>query len=248
MTHQQPEGQDTSLAPGASSDVGQDGAGPPQGGPGQGLVGRDEELGALWGFLRRVDIGGGALLVSGEPGVGKSALLEAAAAHAYDLGLNVVRAAGAEFEVEVSFASLNQLLGPFLGLMPQLDPADWEALGAAVQLGRGRTGDPTLVSTATLALLRTAAEHQPVLLVVDDLPWLDKASARVLAFVARRLAGSPIGFLGAARVGEAGLFDDVDLPRLRVAPLPCWIRPSPTWGAGSVTASSTTPGATRWRC
>jgi DNA-binding CsgD family transcriptional regulator len=220
MTHQQPEGQDTSLAPGASSDVGQDGAGPPQGGPGQGLVGRDEELGALWGFLRRVDIGGGALLVSGEPGVGKSALLEAAAAHAYDLGLNVVRAAGAEFEVEVSFASLNQLLGPFLGLMPQLDPADWEALGAAVQLGRGRTGDPTLVSTATLALLRTAAEHQPVLLVVDDLPWLDKASARVLAFVARRLAGSPIGFLGAARVGEAGLFDDVDLPRLRVAPLP----------------------------
>ena len=132
----------------------------------------------------------------------------------------MVRAAGAEFEVEVSFATLNQLLGPFLGLMPQLDPADWEALGAAVQLGRAHTGDPTLVSTATLALLRTAAQHQPVLLVVDDLPWLDKASARVLAFVARRLVGSPIGFLGAARTGEAGLFDDVDLPRLSVAPLP----------------------------
>jgi DNA-binding CsgD family transcriptional regulator len=219
MTHQQPEGQDTSLAPGASSDVGQDDAGPPQGGPGQGLVGRDEELDALRGFLHQVDAGGGALMVSGEPGVGKSALLDAAATHAYDLGLNVVRAAGAEFEVEVSFATLNQLLGPFLGLMPQLDQADWEALGAAIQLGRGRTSDPTLVSTATLSLLRTAAEHQPVLLVVDDLPWLDKASARVLAFVARRLAGSPIGFLGAARVGEAGLFDDVDLPRLRVAPL-----------------------------
>ena len=159
-------------------------------------------------------------MVSGEPGVGKSALLEAAAGHGHDQGLHVVRAAGAEFEVEVSFATLNQLLGPFIGLMPQLDPADWEALGAAVQLGGTHTGDPTLVSTATLSLLRKTAEHRPVLMVVDDLPWMDKASARVLAFVARRLAGSPIGFLGAARTGEAGLFDDVDLPRLLVAPLP----------------------------
>ncbi|MEV0791579.1 LuxR family transcriptional regulator [Kribbella sp. NPDC050459] len=189
-------------------------------GPGRGLVGRAGELDALRDFLAQVDAArGGALLVSGEPGVGKSALLEAASTHAYDLGLHVVRAAGVEFEVEVSFATLNQLLGPFFGLMPQLDPADWEALGAAVQLGGTHAGDPTLVSTATLALLRKAAEHQPVLLVVDDLPWMDKASARVLAFVGRRLAQQPIGFLGAARTGEAGLFDDVDLTRLSVAAL-----------------------------
>ena len=221
MTHREPAGEGSPRARRADPGVGPDAAARrPPGGPGRGLVGRGDELDALRRFLGRVDAGGGALLVSGEPGVGKSALLDAAAAHAHDLGLRVVRAAGAEFEVEVSFATLNQLLGPFIGLMPQLDPADWEALGAAVQLGRTPAGDPTLVSTATLALLRTAAENQPVLLVVDDLPWLDKASARVLAFVARRLAGSPIGFLGAARAGEAGLFDDVDLPRLPVAPLP----------------------------
>ena len=185
------------------------------------LVGRTVELNRLSEFLAQVIAGrGGALLIAGEAGVGKSALLEAAARRAEDLDLHVVRAAGAEFEVEVSFATLNQLLGPFIGLMPQLDPSDWEALGAAVQLGGAYTGDPTRVSTATLALLREAAEHHPVLLLVDDLPWMDKASARVLAFVARRLAGSPVGLVGAARTGEAGLFDDVDLPRLPVAPLP----------------------------
>ena len=137
-----------------------------------------------------------------EAGVGKSALLEAAAGQAQDLGLRVVRAAGAEFEVEVSFATLNQLLGPFIGLMPQLDPADWEALGAAVQMGGTHTGDPAQASTATLALLRKAAEHHAVLLVVDDLPWMDKASARALAFVARRLARHSVGFVGAARTGR----------------------------------------------
>ncbi|GAA2165174.1 LuxR family transcriptional regulator [Pedococcus bigeumensis] len=185
------------------------------------LHGRTTEVSLLGDFLARVGAGdGGALLLSGEAGVGKSALLEAAAGRAQGLGMRVVRAAGAEFEVEVSFATLNQLLGPFIGLMPQLDPADWEALGAAIQIGGSHTGDPTQVSTATLALLRKAAEHQALLLVVDDLPWMDKASARVLAFVARRLAGHSVGFVGAARTGEAGLFDDVDLPRLTVAPLP----------------------------
>jgi DNA-binding NarL/FixJ family response regulator len=183
------------------------------------LVGREPELDVLWAFLDEATAGGGSLVVSGEPGVGKSALLATAVARAHDLGLHVVRAAGAEFEVEVSFATLNQLLGPFLGLMPQLDPADWEALGAAISLGGTHTGDPTLVATATLALLRGAAARQPVLLAVDDLPWVDKASARVLAFLSRRGAGSHISFLGAARTGEAGLFDDVDLPRLAVAPL-----------------------------
>jgi DNA-binding CsgD family transcriptional regulator len=162
---------------------------------------------------------GGSLLISGEPGVGKTALLGAAVASAEELGYQVVRAGGAEFEVDVSFATLNQLLGPFLGLMPQLESEDWEALGAAIALGGGHVADPTRVATATLALLRQAAAHQPLLLVVDDLPWLDKASARVLAFVARRVAYSPIGFLGAARSGEAGFFDEVDFPRLTVPPL-----------------------------
>ena len=188
-------------------------------GPDRILVGRERELEALRNFLDETATRGGTLVVSGEPGVGKSALLEAALVRAQELGHRVVRAAGAEFEVDVSFATLNQLLGPFLGLMPQLESAHWEALGAAVALGGGHASDPTLVSTATLALLRKAAARQPLLLVVDDLPWLDKASARVLAFVARRVANSPIGFLGAARTGEGGYFDEVDFPRLTVPPL-----------------------------
>jgi len=220
MAHRAPKGDGASPANLPDAAAPSPATGPPISGTSSALVGRSDELEALRGFVALVDASGGPLLVSGEPGVGKSALLEAAAAHAHDRGLRVVRAAGAEFEVEVSFATLNQLLGPFIGLMPQLDPTDWEALGAAVQLGGNHTGDPTQVSTATLALLRKAAEHHPVLLVLDDLPWLDKASARVLAFVARRLAGCHIGFLGAARTGEAGLFDDVDLPRLPVTPLP----------------------------
>jgi DNA-binding CsgD family transcriptional regulator len=183
------------------------------------LVGRAAELEAVQDFLADALTGGGALLVSGEPGVGKSAVLDAAVARAVEFGYRAVPAAGAEFEVDVSFAALNQLLGPFMGLLPQLEPAHWEALGAAVSLGGGHATDPALVAAATLTLLRMAAAHQPLLLVVDDLPWLDKASARVLAFVARRLAETPIAFLGAARTSEAGIFDEVDFPRLVVAPL-----------------------------
>ena len=193
---------------------------PPQSAPGRALVGRQAELDTLQSFLGEAATRGGTLLLSGEPGVGKTALLEDAVTRAHALGLQVVRAAGAEFEVDVSFATLNQLLGPFVRLMPQLEATQWEALGAAVSLGGGHANDPTLVSTATLALLRVAAARQPVLLVVDDLPWLDKASARVLAFVARRVASTTIGFLGAARTGEAGFFDEIDFPRLTVPPLP----------------------------
>ena len=187
--------------------------------PGRALVGRPVELETLRSFLTDAVTRGGSLLISGEPGVGKTALLEAAVARAQDVGYHVVRASGAEFEIDVSFATLNQLLGLFLGLMPQLEPEHWEALGAAISLGGGHASDPTLVATATLALLREAAARKPLLLVVDDLPWLDKASARVLAFVARRLTYSPIAFLGAARTGEAGFFDEVDFPRLTVPPL-----------------------------
>src|SRR5215218_7519166 len=206
MTHQDQVG-DVS-APAAVSDVGEPvreaADRPPQSAPGRALVGRQAELDTLQSFLSEAATRGGTLLLSGEPGVGKTALLENAVTRAHDLGLQVVRAAGAEFEVDVSFATLNQLLGPFLRLMPQLEATQWEALGGAVSLGGGHANDPTLVSTATLALLRIAAARQPVLLVVDDLPWLDKASARVLAFVARRVASTAIGFLGAARTGEAG--------------------------------------------
>jgi DNA-binding CsgD family transcriptional regulator len=208
-----------SIGPGLQAPLPDGGGQPPRTELDGGLIGRPVELHTLQSFLADAGVRGASLLISGEPGVGKTALLEAAEARADALGYKVVRAGGAEFEADVSFATLNQLLGPFLALMPQLEPEHWEALGAAISLGGGHVTDPTLVATATLALLRQAAAHQPLLLVVDDLPWLDKASARVLAFVARRVTHSPIGFLGAARTGEAGLFDEVDFPRLTVPPL-----------------------------
>jgi hypothetical protein len=183
------------------------------------LVGRPGELETLWSFLADAVTSAGSLLISGEPGVGKTALLGAAVARAEVLGYQVVRAGGAEFEANVSFATLNQILGPFLGMMPQLEPEHWEALGAVISLGGGHVTDPPRVATATLALLRKAAANRPLLLVVDDLPWLDKASARVLAFVGRRVTGSPIAFLGAARTGEGGFFEEGDFPRLMVPPL-----------------------------
>ena len=184
-----------------------------------GLVGRDSEVELLESFVDEVTVGGGTVLVSGEAGVGKTRLLDEAAAYAAERGHRVVRAAGAEFEIDVSFATLNQLLTPFTTALPELQRAHAEALRAAVALDGGSAREPALVSVATLALLRHVAARGSLLLVDDDLPWLDRASARVLAFVSRRLTDTHIGLLAATRVGEGWFAEQAELPRLDVQPL-----------------------------
>ena len=192
---------------------------PGDGRQGADLVGREAELDRIRSFLSTTRTDGGALLVTGEPGVGKTELLNAAATIASAAGMRVLRAAGVEFEAGISFSGLNQLLLPLLGALPQLPGAHRDALNVALGFGEGVPPSRLVVSNAALMLLRQAAASRPLLVVIDDLPWLDRASAGVLSFVARRLDGSRIGLIGASRTGEEDFFDHLGLPELVVEPL-----------------------------
>jgi DNA-binding CsgD family transcriptional regulator len=183
------------------------------------LFGRAGNLRFITAFVDQAAVSGGALLLSGEPGVGKTVLLDAAAEHARATGSRVLRAAGAEFESAVSFAGLHQLLRPLLSRAPELSAAYRRTLAVALGTREGSPPDQLMLSNATLALLVQAAEAGPVLVVVDDLPWLDRASALLLGVVARRLAGSQVGFLAVSRSGEDGFFDRGGLPVHDVLPL-----------------------------
>ena len=182
-------------------------------------VGRDRELAFLRGFFQEAAVSGGAVLLSGDPGVGKTVLLNGLADSASAAGTTVLRAAGAEFEGEISFAGLNQLLFPLLGDLDGLGPDHRDALRVALGFGAGPPPDRLLVSSAALVLLQRVAARTPLLLIVDDLPWIDRASAGVLSFVARRLAGSRTGLLAACRTGAHGYFDRVGLPEYELKPL-----------------------------
>ncbi len=169
-----------------------------------------------WAFLGAARAGGAALLVTGEPGIGKSELLEAASGEASAAGTRILHAAGVEFEAGTSFSGLNQVLLPVLDALPQLPGVHRQALNVALGFGDGAPPSRLVVSNAALMLLRHAATARPVLVVIDDLPWLDRASAGVLSFVARRLEGSQVGLLGASRTGEEDFFEHAGLPELEV--------------------------------
>src|SRR3954468_23945799 len=183
--------------------------------PDQQLRGRQREREALDRLLHAARGGdGGALLVHGEPGVGKTALLDYAVEAGS--GFGVARTVGAEGEMELAFAALQQLCAPFLELRGRLPPPQHDALAVAFGLDAGRTPNPFLVGLAVLGLLSDAAEERPLLCVVDDAQWLDRAPARSLAFVARRLLAEKIALLFAAREpGDAFR----GFPELHVGPL-----------------------------
>ena len=183
------------------------------------LVGRDRESAFLREFFRQARVSGGALSLSGDPGVGKTALLNVLADYASASGTMVLRVVGGEFEAEISFTGLNQALLPLLGHFGELGSTHRAALGVALGLGAGPVPDRLLVSNAALALLRHAAARVPLLLIVDDLPWIDRASAGVLSFVARRLGGSRAGLLAACRTGADSYFDRGGLPEYELKPL-----------------------------
>ncbi|MFD0581164.1 ATP-binding protein [Dactylosporangium darangshiense] len=183
------------------------------------LVGRDEDVAAVRSFVDRASTEGGALVVYGDAGVGKSALIEDAAAYAGAKGVRLLRATGTQFEAQLSFAGLHQLLYPLLGRLDELGDGPRAALRSALGLHAGGVPDRMAISHAALELLALAAADGPVLAVVDDLPWLDQASAHVLGFVARRAAGSGVGLLAAARTGEDGGFDRAGIPARQLQPL-----------------------------
>ena len=153
-------------------------------------------------------------MVSGEPGVGKSALLDYLAGRAP--GCRMVRAAGVESEMELAFAGLHQLLAPVLDRADRLPGPQREALRTAFGLSTGPAPDRFLVGLAVLGLLSEVAAERPLMCVVDDEQWLDRASAQALGFAARRLATDPVGLVFAARVARAEL---AGLPELAVAGL-----------------------------
>ncbi|MEU1268561.1 AAA family ATPase [Streptomyces sp. NPDC005799] len=187
--------------------------------PSTGLVGRDRDLAFIDSFFGNSEVQGAALLLSGEAGVGKTAVLDAVATGAARDGVRVLRAAGVQFEADISYAGLNQLLVPLFDDFDILDDVHRDALRVAVGIGSGPAPDRLLTSTAALLLLRLTSVRTPLLIVVDDLPWLDRATNAVLGFVARRLIGSRIGFLGASRAGSDSFFEPSGLTTRRLEPL-----------------------------
>ena len=183
------------------------------------LVGREQELGLAASFLEQSSAEGGVLLFTGEPGVGKTVILDAAVASATAAETMVLRAAGREFKTEENFSALGQLLHPIRGELRRLNGLYQHALIVALGLGSGAPAGRLVLANAVLALLRRAAADHPVLMVVDDLPWLDRPSAIVLGFVARRLTGTRIGLLAVSRSGEEGFFERAGLPQHEIQPL-----------------------------
>ena len=167
-------------------------------GPAEVLHGRRVEREALDRLLAAVRGGQSrVLVVSGEPGVGKTALLQSVIESAP--GLRVARAVGVESEMELAFAALQQLCAPMLDRLDRLPAPQQEALGVAFGLRAGNAPDRFLVGLAVLSLFSEVAEEQPLVCVVDDAQWLDLASAQALVFVARRLLAESVALLLATR-------------------------------------------------
>ena len=180
------------------------------------LIDRDAERDTLDRLIAAVRAGESrALVVSGEAGVGKTALLDYLAEQAS--GCRVVRIAGVQSEMELAFAALHQLCAPLLDSLTRLPIPQRDALRIAFGTGSGPIPDRFLVGLAVLNLLSDAAEQQPLVCVVDDEQWLDRASAQVLGFVARRLVAESVGMVFAARDPSS---DIAGLSELTVEGLP----------------------------
>jgi DNA-binding CsgD family transcriptional regulator len=169
------------------------------GAPGINLRGRGAETDRLDRLVDDVRSGASrALVIHGEAGVGKTALLEYVAEHAVDCGL--ARAAGVQSEMELPFAALHQLCAPMLEYLDRLPDPQRDALATVLGVAAGSAPDRFLVGLATLGLLSEVAQVRPLVSLIDDHQWLDQASRQVLAFVARRLGAESLGLIFAARV------------------------------------------------
>src|SRR4051812_19680451 len=196
----------------AMADLGADSTGRPAG---TALLGRRAECAELDQMLASVRAGESrVLVVRGDTGIGKTALLNYAVGSAKDLrGLLAV---GVESEMELAYAALHQLCAPVLDRLTAIPAPQSEALQVVLGLRAGGPPDRLLVGLAVLSLLSEASEERPLLCVVDDAQWLDRASAQVFGFVVRRLMAEPVGFLFAAREPTQDL---VNLPVLQVTGL-----------------------------
>jgi predicted ATPase len=186
--------------------------------PSLGLVGRERECEAVAAGIDAARHGRSAsLVIRGEAGIGKSALLEYASELAD--GMAVLRAVGIDAESDLAFAGLFGLLRPILGRLDQLVERQARALESSLGLAGSTGADRFLISAAVLSLLAAAAEERPVLCLVDDAQWLDRPSIDALSFAARRLGAEPITIVFGARDGESQSFDGSGIPELVLAGL-----------------------------
>jgi len=183
------------------------------------LIGREAELAAARAAMAEAAVGRGSVLViAGEPGIGKTALLEALT-HA--AGWRVVRTTGVEAEGSVAFATLQGILWPLRSDLDQLESGQARLLGGVMNLGPVEAGTTFAVGAATLALLSVASRGQPLLVIVDDAHWADVASQEVLAFVGRRLGSERIAMLAGVRESESStLADEKSFRRITLLGLP----------------------------
>jgi hypothetical protein len=217
------------------------------------LWGRRAQCGHLDGLLADARAGHSrALVVRGEPGIGKSALLKYAADAAPDF--QVARTEGVESEMELPFAALHQLCGRMLNRLDRLPGPQRDALGVAFGLRSGIAADRFLVGLAVLGLLSDVAAEQPLLCLIDDAQWLDQASAQALAFVARRLDAESVTVMFGTRATGAG-GELAGLAELVLEGFPmrthgrCWPRSSPDASTSeSATGSSPSAPATHSPC
>jgi DNA-binding CsgD family transcriptional regulator/tetratricopeptide (TPR) repeat protein len=179
-----------------------------------GLMDRCSERDALDRLVDAVRAGESrALVVRGDPGVGKTVLVDYLADRASGSGCRVARAVGVQSEMELAFAGLHQLCAPMLGHLEGIPVPQHDALRTAFGLAAGPLPDRFFVGLATLSLLSEVAGERPLICVIDDEQWLDRASAQALGFAARRLAADPVGLVFAVR--EPGS-DLAGLPELEV--------------------------------
>jgi DNA-binding CsgD family transcriptional regulator len=193
------------------------------------VIGRDGELGAIRGFLDELTSGFQGLVLEGEAGIGKTVLWEAATAEARSRGFLVLVARPVEAETSLSYSGLTDLLADVeADVFEALPPPQRAALDVALLRSGpgGAAPDQRAVFTAITAILRRLAESAPVVVAVDDLPWLDGPSAGALAFAARRLGGDAVGLIGAVRSGRGDGIERLpetlsgeQFTRLRVGPL-----------------------------
>jgi DNA-binding CsgD family transcriptional regulator len=184
------------------------------------FVGRERELAAIDAFVADSATTGGARLLTGPAGIGKTRLLVEADRIATSFGSRVLAVSCVEFETELSYAGLNRLLAPLRTELHRfLDPGRMQALNVALGYADGPPPTALLVYGAALELLDSASRRQPIIVIVDDLPWLDAASATALAFIVQRISDTRVGFLGAARDAAKVGFRSTALTELKVPAL-----------------------------
>lgn len=219
-------------------------------------AGREPELDRVRALLDT----GGALLVRGSAGIGKSALLDAAATIAGDHGMVVLRTEAVQSEARLPFAGLHALLRRVLPHAAALPDPQRNALLSAFGMSDAAAPDPFLIALAALELLSEAASHAPLVLLADDAHWLDGETAHVLAFIARRLGDDRIAIVAAVRDGEPPVLAEAGWPEQCLAPLDDAaaaemldrVAPeatsSPRCSVGSSRPTCRASSPARWRC